>query len=43
MFEVLIPSLHVIFQNTNRLQVGIVLYVYFLAYLSFRLYFLGKY
>ena len=39
MFQSLIPSLHMVFHNITHLQVGIVLYVYFLAYLSFKLYF----
>ena len=39
MFWSLIPSLHMVFCNITHLQVGIVLYVYFLAYLSFKLYF----
>ena len=39
MFQSLIPTLHMAFHNITHLQVGIVLYVYFLAYLSFKLYF----
>ena len=39
MFQSLIPSLHMVFHNITHSQVGIVLYVYFLAHLSFKLYF----